>query len=255
MTSNIPDEERPAKEKSSRRIRRRPSEKAIDAPTLGYIPPTPESPAPTLSDPMGDAAAAYGQALDRIQAATAAHILLVTGAIPGSGPTLAALNLGFAATRIGLRCVVIDGDTEGGGPSQYLRTGSDPGLAELASGEADLKAASRLLTMDDGGRLPVIPAGESQPGAELSPNDLAEPIDRISEHTDLVLIVIAATASEQWAAALGAHADGTLLIVDGSEQQGAVVAAAERLAKIGAPVTGLIELAPQRRGIRRKRGG
>ncbi len=204
---------------------------------------------------MGDAAAAYAQALDRIQAATNARILLVIGATPGPGPTLVSLNLGFAATRIGLRAVIIDGNAEGGGPSQYLRTGAGPGLAELASGEVDLKEASRLLTIDDGSRLPMIPAGKGEPGAELSANDLAEPIDRISEHADLVLIVIATTAGEQREAALGAHADGTLLIVDGSEQQSEVVAAAERLAAIGAPVTGLIELAAQKRGMLRKRGG
>ena len=221
---------------------RRAAENTIDAPTLGYIPPTPACPAPTLADPRGDAAAAYARALDRLQAATTAQVLLVSDAGTSPAATLAALNLGITATRAGLRIVIIDGDPSGGGISRYLRTGDGPGLAELASGAADLAEASRLLTIDAANRLPIIPAGTGDVEAEIEPAHLADPIDRISEHSDLVLIVAPASVSAQRSAALGAHADGSLLVIDVTESQRAVADAAERLTSIGAPVVGLIEL-------------
>jgi tyrosine-protein kinase Etk/Wzc len=241
---------------SERRPRpgRKRSDEGIDAPTLGYIPPDPASPTPALSDPMGDASTAYLQTLDRIQAATTARILMVAAAGTAPLATPAALNLGIAATRLGLRAVVIDGDEAGTGPSQYLRTGRGPGLTDLAAGTVDLTEASRLLTIDASNRLPMIPAGtpDSEPAFDASA--LADPIDRIHEHSDLILVVTSAATSEQRMEALGAHADGTLLVVNGSEQPGTVAAAAERLASVGAPVTGLIELALPKGRKRRSRG-
>lgn len=229
-------------------------DKSVDVPTLGYIPPTPDSPAPTLTDPPGEATTAYAQALDRIQAATTAQILLVSEADAGHGATLASLNLGIVATRRGLRTVIIDGDPSGGGPSQYLHTGAGPGLADLASGESDLQESSRLLTIEPDSRLPVIPAGSTEADGEIHAAGLADPIDQISEHSDLIFIVAPAGISDQRAAALGAHADGSLLIVDGRESQRTVAEAVERLASVGAPVTGLIELPRPKRRKRRGTG-
>ena len=242
MDIEHPGNGRDSPERKSRLRWRRAAENTIGAPTLGYIPPSPASPAPTLADPRGEAAAAYVQALDRLQAATAAQVLLVSDADKGPGATLAALNLGITATRAGLRTVIIDGDPTGGGISRYLRTGDGPGLAELASGAANLAEASRLLTIDAANRLPIIPAGTVDVEAEIEPAHLADPIDRISEHSDLVLIVAPASVSVERGAALGAHADGSILIVDGTESQRTVADAAERLTSIGAPVIGLIEL-------------
>ena len=89
----------PAPRPRSRSRRRRGRNKAVDVPTLGYIPCSPDMPVPTLADPVSDAAAAFVQTLDRIQAATNAGILLMSSATPGSGATLAAINLGIAASR------------------------------------------------------------------------------------------------------------------------------------------------------------
>jgi Mrp family chromosome partitioning ATPase len=236
-----------------RRWRKRPTETVIEAPTLGYIPPSPTSPAPTMADPLGDTATAYLQAVDKLQTVQASGILLVTSVTEGShGATTVGLNLAIAATRSGLRAVIIDGDESGGGPTQYLRTGTGPGLAELSAGTVSLELASRLLRIDAENRLPMIPAGSAGTEAELEAASLADPIDRISEHSDLVIIVVPVDASPQRARALAAHADGTLLVVDGREPAQEVAEAVEGLTSFGAPVIGLIELAGPRR--RRRRG-
>lgn len=234
-----------------KRRRRRTSERAVDAPTVGYVPATPGMPAPVLADPVGDASAAYRQAIDRIQVTTSARILLITSAQTGPGATLTAINLGMAATRLGVRAVVIDGVETGDGPSRFLSTGAAPGLTDIASGSASLAEASRLLEIDRHHRLPVIAAGKD-PAAAFEPADIADAVDRISEHADIVLVVVAADASENRAVALGAHADGSLLVVD--EGRGANAAdAADRMAAVGAPVAGIIERAVHKRQRRRRR--
>lgn len=225
----------------------------LRAPTLGYIPATPDSPVPALADPEGDAATAYVQALDRLQAASPGRILLV--ARPDGGPDdAAALNLAVAATRLGLRCVVIDGDDGGGGPTQFLQTRSGPGLADLAAGTVDLKQASRLLTIDADNRLPMIPAGTADAPGEFDATAIADPIDAISEHSDLVLIDVPVRDAYERLTALGAHADGSILLVGDKLGARERARTAERLATVGAPVIGLIEWAPAKRRKRRKRG-
>jgi Mrp family chromosome partitioning ATPase len=225
-----------------------------DAPTLGYVPATPDTPAPTLADPIGEAASAYAQLVERIGELEGARIVLVTAAVKGSGPGLAALNLAVAATRAGKRVVLIDGHADAKGPSQFLRTASGPGLADLVAGRAGLRDASRLLIVERVGRFPMIPAGTWDEEEELAAADLADPIDRMSEHADLVLVVVPGDASAERTTSLGAHADGSLLIVHGGESAGALHTAAQELSAAGAPIVGLVELAPPRRGrsLRRK---
>lgn len=255
MTGNGENGTEKSRERKFRAGPRNGGEHAVDAPTLGYVPTDPDSPAPALTDPKGDAATSYRQALDRIQAATSARILLVTPARPGNAAAVAALNLGIAATRVGLRAVVIDGAHDESGPSQYLRTGSGPGLTDLAAGTVELPEASRLMLIDEGNRLPLIPAGSADAAADFSAADIADAVDRIHEHSDLILVVTPADAPAPRAAALGAHADGTVLVIDSAERPSAISDAAERSSEVGAPVVGLIELAAQKRKRRRSRNG
>ncbi len=238
MTTEVPRDEEARSRK--RRRRRQPRTDAIDAPMIGRVPATSDSPAPTLTDPNGAAATAYRDALERLQAVTTGQTLLVSGAVLDAGTTTVALNLAVTATRVGLRALLIDGDPSGAGPSQFLRTGSGPGLTDLAMGTADLKEASRLLAVDAATRLPVMPAG--QPGSEPEPKStyLADAVDRISEHSDIVFIDVPADLNVGWRAALGAHADGSVLVIGGRESRSDLGAAASLLADVGAPVAGFV---------------
>ena len=240
MTTEVPRDEGRTKRRLRRLGRRQPRTDAIDAPMIGRVPPTADSPAPTLTDPGGAAAAAYRDTLERLQAATTGQILLVTGAMRNAGATTVALNLAVTATRVGLRALLIDGDTTGAGPSQFLRTGIGAGLTDLASGTADLNEASRLLAVDAETSLPVIPAG--RPGSEPEPQSaaLAAAVDRISEHSDIVLIDAPLDLSFGWRAELGAHADGSVLVIGGKESRSDLAAATSLLADVGAPIAGFI---------------
>lgn len=225
----------------------------LDAPTLGYIPATPETPAPVLADPMGDSATAYRKTVDRLQAAAKVRIVLVSGIDSGRAATLASLNLAMAATRLGVKVVLIDGDDSGGGPSRFLRTGATPGLSDVAAGNAGLREASRLLELDRDHRLPVIPAGSAMAGEGLAAADIADAVDLMSEHSDLVLICVPGDAGDRRLSALAAHSDASVLVItEGDETVGARDAAA-RLADAGAPVVGIIELANHKRRSRLRR--
>ena len=236
---------------AGRRRFRKAAPHQIAAPTLGYIAVGSRSPAPALAEAGGSAATAYAQALQRLQAANTGQLFLITEAVAGTGAGAAALNLALTATAEGLRAVLIDADPSGNGATRYLRTGTGPGLADLAAGTAGLRQASRLLTMPDGRRLPVIPRGTGRPLGDVGPADLAEAVDKITEHSDLVLIFVPAEARAAWLSSLGAHADGAILSIDGRESTKTISAIDERLEQSGAPIVGVIEFAPRRR---RRRG-
>lgn len=237
----------------SRRRFRKPASGSISAPTLGYVPAVSRAPAPTLAEPHGNAAIAYGQTIERLQAANTDDVFLVTAAGKASNAGDAALNLAVAATRHGLRTVLIDADASGEGPSRYLRTGAAPGLADLARGTAGLDEASRLLDVGEDRRLPMIPAGSDLGSAPLDGSEFADAVDRITEHSDLVLLAVPPSASDGHVSALGAHADGAILVVAAGESQRATQPAADRLSSVGAPVIGLIERANGGRRGRRSR--
>lgn len=254
MTADDAQPPQPKRRDTGRGMRsRRPASESLSAPTLGYIPTGSRSPAPTLAEPDGAAAHAYSSALDRLGAATKQQVFTITSAGREAAATTVALNLAIAATRAGLRAVLIDGDPTGDGPSQFLRTGDGPGLSDLAAGTADLQGASRLLSIDENQQLPVIPSGTAEDSFDFDSADLADPIDRIGEISDLVLIDLPAGLSPRSMAALGAHAHGTILVISSRQSGKILTEAADRMAEVGVPVVGIIERADGDRKSRRRR--
>jgi LCP family protein required for cell wall assembly len=224
----------------------RPVGKLLDLPGLGSIPDTPGSPTPTLTAPTSSAAAAYQRAASRMEALTRGRILLVAGVVDGQGATTAALNLAVAATRAGRRTLLIDGDITDARLSNFGHTGVSPGLVELAKGEATLGEASRLWSVDSTSRLPFIPAGRADPDAPVLPrSEVAAAVEDVATSADVVLID---TPVEGGPAidALGALADGTLLVLPRAMDKGTVSQSVDRLRSLGAPPIGYLvnEAAP-----------
>ncbi|MET0831502.1 MAG: LCP family protein, partial [Acidimicrobiia bacterium] len=224
----------------------RPVGKLLDLPNLGSIPDTPGSPSPTLTTPTSAAAAAYQRAASRMEALTRGRILLVAGVVEGQGATTAALNLAVAATRAGRRTLLIDGDITDARLSNFGHTGVSPGLVELAKGQATLGEASRLWSVDSTSRLPFIPAGHADPDAPvLQRSEVAAAVEDVATSADVVLID---TPVEGGPAidALGALADGTLLVLPRAMDKGTVSQSVDRLRSLGAPPIGYLvnEAAP-----------
>ncbi|MFQ5554407.1 MAG: LCP family protein [Acidimicrobiia bacterium] len=207
-------------------------------PRLGSIPVDGRLPTPTLTDPESPTAAAYREAAEQLEAVTRGQVLLVSSPAPGQGASTIALNIAISSTQAGRRVVLVDGDFSGSGLSRFGGTGHAPGLSDLACGNANLATASRMWALSPDTTIPFIPAGE--PGVAdpdtLRGTHLADAIDKISEHADLLLIDVPPLDWNGAAASLAAHADGSVLVIAERGDRTAVAVARERLAEVGAPV-------------------
>jgi len=215
----------------------------LGVPRLGSIPDDSASPAPTIVEPDSETSNAYRATLEELEAHTSGQVLLVSSPGPGEGASTVALNLAIAATQRGRRVALIDGDVTGHGVSQFLSTGTEPGLTDLADGSATLADAARMWEIGPDSALPIVPSGstETAPETLLDGPELAASIDRIAERADTVLIDAPPVAWDGATAPLAAHADGTILVVTDSATDAMVVDTRDRLVAAGAPVIGYVE--------------
>ncbi|MDJ0952379.1 MAG: LCP family protein [Acidimicrobiia bacterium] len=218
-----------------------PLDRVVDEPVIAYVPATEGAPTPVLSAPDSAATEVYLEAIAGLEHATKGQVILVTGASPGLGATTVAMNLAAAATRMGRRAVLIDADP-GGGMSEYGQSDVAPGWTDLALGDATLEDSSRLWRIDEANSLPFIPVGSDveNRGEALGSLTLADTIDRLTEHADLLIVN---TAPVNWDASLqqvATHADGTLLVVTPEVDPRSLAEFGEKLADMAAPVIGYI---------------
>ncbi|MDJ0664675.1 MAG: LCP family protein [Acidimicrobiia bacterium] len=232
-------------------------ERTVDEPVIAYVPTTEGAPTPVLSIPESEEADTYLDAIAGLERATKGQVIMVTSASPGLGATTVAMNLAVAATRMGRRAVLIDADP-GGGMSEYGRSETTPGWIDLALGTASLKESTRLWKIDDANTLPFIPVGTDvdDRGEALSSLNLADTIDKLTEHADLLIIN---TAPVDWDTSLrgvATHADGTLLVVTPDYDPRQLSPIAEKLREMSAPIIGYLvnraERQPDRRPLWRR---
>lgn len=212
---------------------------AIETPMLGEVPPSGDT-APTLLDPGSADSRRYRDLVTALQGSTTGQVLLVTPSGPLAGPSNVPLNLAVAATQMGTRTVLIDGDPQGSGISRYSSTGTAVGLADLARGETTLADASQLWDIGDGSMLPVVTAGTNGDEAPFDGIDLASAFDVIGERADLVLIDTPPILDHPSTSRLAAHADGSILVVDHAATTSTLNEIEEGFAAAGAPVVGYI---------------
>lgn len=206
---------------------------------LGSIPSDDSVPAPALSD--SDLADRYTGLLGEIEGHTTGRVLLISSAAPGHGASTVSLNLAIAAAGAGRRVMLIDADPSPNGLGRFLSSGSSPGLSDVASGDATLAEATRMWTLDDGTRFPMLPSGEGRTDHEgVAGLLVAEALDTVSEHADLILIDVPPVLWSGATPELGRHADGTILVLSDSAQPTAVADAISHLNDAGAPVVGYV---------------
>jgi LCP family protein required for cell wall assembly len=210
-----------------------------DLTLLGAIPSDESGPAPALSD--SDVADRYTGLLGEIEGHTTGRVLLVSSAAPGHGASTVALNLAIAAARAGRQVMLVDADESANGLGRFLSSGISPGLSDIAAGDATLVEATRMWTLDDGTSFPMLPSGDGRTGQdELAGLLVAEALDTVSEHADLILIDVPPVLWSESTPELGKHADGTILVLSDNAQPAAVSQAISHLADIGAPVVGYV---------------
>jgi LCP family protein required for cell wall assembly len=210
-----------------------------DLTLLGAIPSDDSGPAPALSD--SDTSDRYTGLLGEIEGHTTGRVLLVSSAAPGHGASTVAMNLAIAAARAGRRVMLVDADSSPNGLGRFLSSGRSPGLSDVASGDATLAEATRMWTLDDGTSFPMLPSGENPTSEDaLAGLLIAEALDNVSEHADLILIDVPPVLWSKSTPELGRHADGTILVLSDNAQPAAVSRAISNLADIGAPAVGYV---------------
>lgn len=215
-----------------------PVRESFDEPNLAAIPSTPGIATPSLTEPESDAAHAYIRALERLDAESEARIVLVSGPAPGHGATTVALNLAIAATRIGKRVVLVDGDPSSRGLSRFGHTGPVPGLSELAAGTTTLAEASRLWSLEPGQSVPFIPSGAPNGRASIAGEHLEGVMGRLAAGSELVLIDTPPV--EHNGNGIARHADGTVIVVTETAAEAEIQEARHNLMEAGAPVVGYV---------------
>jgi LCP family protein required for cell wall assembly len=206
---------------------------------LGSIPVDTSGPAATLNDSA--AVDRYTGLLREIEGQTTGRILLVSSPGPGQGASTVALNLAIAATKAGRRTMLVDADPSPNGLSRFLSTGGSPGLSDVAAGSSTLSDAARMWKLDDGTQFPMLPSGGALADADgLSGVLIADALDMVSERADLIFIDVPPVLWSDATPELGAHADGTILVVADSANAENVVRAIHDLDEAGAPVLGYV---------------
>jgi LCP family protein required for cell wall assembly len=208
-------------------------------PYLGSIPSEGTGPAPTIEE--GPIADRYLGLLREIEGQTTGRVLLVSSPGPGQGASSVSMNLAIAATKAGRRVMLVDADPSPTGIGRFLSSGPSPGLSDVAAGSATLAQASRMWTLEDGTQFPMLPSGAEPADAhDLAGILVADAFDTVSEHADLIIIDVPPVLWSDATPDLGAHADGTILVMTDTASTADVAAAIDQLSSAGAPVLGYV---------------
>lgn len=208
---------------------------------LGNISAYTDSPSPSLVAPDSSVAAEYRDIAQRIEAKTTGQILQIAGVSPGLGSSTVAMNLAFTMTLADRRVILVDADMSQRGISRFVHTGISPGLAELARGESDLARSARLWAVGPTKKLPMIPSGEiGEDESVLASAAVAEALDQIADGTDLIIIDVPPANWSHVGVGIGAHADGTILVINEQTTPDALALAVSAHRDNGAPVIGFI---------------
>ena len=172
-------------------------------------------------------------------------LLLVTSSEIGDGKTTVATQVARNAAESGARVALVEADLRS--PRLAVRLGlkSGPGLAEIASGSADLASSMQnvIVSEREGRGLDVLVAGAIPPNpAELIQSDtLVEVLTALRDSHDLVIVDSPPMLAVSDTTALLSRVDGAILVGRlGKTHRGACADASRQIKRLEAPVLGLV---------------
>jgi non-specific protein-tyrosine kinase len=180
--------------------------------------------------------------LDYARRGSEGRVVLVTSSSPREGKSTTAANLALLLGQSGRRVVLVDADLRFPFLHRLFRVGQGPGLSTLLSGDTpQLDPAIFCSTVSP--NVLLLPSGPlpANPADLLSSQRMVTAIDRLKAAADLVIFDSASILPTADTAALAAHVDGVVLIIDpGRTRAHALSEAAEILRRSGAPLWGLV---------------
>ncbi len=219
-----------------------------DAPVLGIIPITKESPevgiamAQSGASPVAEAFRGIRNSLDFINFEHSIRSVLITSAAPGEGKSTVASNLAVGLARAGKRVILVSADFHRPRAAAYLRMSETLGLSHVLTGQYALdvclqQAAEENLQVLASGKVPPNPSellGSDRMGALL--RDLASRAEWVILDGPPVLSVADTTAVAKWV-------DGSILVVRaGKTDRQALERSVAMLAGVGNRVIGAVLL-------------
>ena len=141
-----------------------------------------------------------------------AQTLLFTGAVPSEGKTTIAANLARVLAGSGLRVILVNADSHGGGMEQLMRTPEAAGVSDYLRGDAEMRD---ILNETGLPGLKYVPAGlgtEHAEGLYLKPR-LIELVRELRGACEFVILDSPPILAADDAALLVPHADVVILVV------------------------------------------
>lgn len=196
----------------------------------------------TLEHPRSayaEAIRALSLALDRVQAAAPAKVLLVTSALAGEGKTTLAISLAAAMARRGRRTVIVELDLRRPSVARQLRLSRHAGIVEFIEGRCSLDEV-----VQDAGRLPrldviAVHGHAGNPGELLDSPRLPLLIQLLRQRYDCIVLDAPPSLGISDVAAIAPVADAALFVARwGSTSSAAARLGVSALMNAGLPVVG-----------------
>lgn len=168
--------------------------------------------------------------------------VLVTSARPGDGKTVTAANLAIAAMRDGRRVLMVDADERARGLTNLTGVTPEPGLTDLANDHLHVSLATAHMSLGDGDRLAVVPAGRrlEDPAGFFRTGQFRQAITRVKHDVDLVVIDSPPLLAVSDTSAIASQADGIVIVVSRGTPIRLLREVRERLEFIGTPALGYV---------------
>ncbi len=226
-------------------------ERAVpDLPVVGVIPELPdwknrkEPILVSLDRPRSPHAEAYRSLRTAVQFMGVdgpVKLLQVTSAAANDGKTATTANLATAMSMAGQKVAAVSCDLRRPRLHEFFGLENEVGLTSVLLGEATL--AEALVTEPTQGRLQVLPSGPIPPNPSelLAGQAITRIFEELAEHVDIVLIDSAPLLPVTDAVVLAGRMDAVLMVVTaGQSTERAVQRSLELLARVNAPVAGLV---------------
>jgi capsular exopolysaccharide synthesis family protein len=148
------------------------------------------------------------------------RVFLVTSALPGDGKTTTAVNLAVTLAQRGYKIALIDGDLRQGPLQAIFGVESGPALVDILSAESRsdfatfMRNVTKVPNVSRKSGLDLLPAGRSplDPAILLDSPRLPELMAWVKSTYDIVVMDSPPAAIVTDALALGAYADGVILV-------------------------------------------
>lgn len=216
----------------------------------GKKPEAPKDPGDTMSkelvmarDHLSLTAESYRTIRTALMLSKAEHppkVILLTSPAPGEGKTVTTVNLGIALAQTGQTVLVMDADLRKGRCHRLVDVPNHLGLANVLTGQANLRTAISRTAMSN---FYILPRGALPPNPAdlLMSRKMQQVVNELRNSFDFVLIDSPPAIAVSDAAVISSLCDGVLMVFHGQKTTvQAARRAVERLDSINATLLGVI---------------